>query len=575
MMANKPLKTIKFPGLSDTYTVPQIDNTLEVTGAAADAKKTGDEITNLKDDLIKSLSIKTELNGTLVSGKLRHISGVDTASSDFRYAIFTDSQIFSVNESLLVTGVSYYSEWPLVLFYDNNNGLISYYGYGSGIINYDEIIVSIPEGTATVIVNGNSTHSPKLCTISPIMDSVVIYDISQSKSEEEKAQARANIGAEKAGNGLSDELKQALIDFFEEIVLFGPSGKAKSDVLKEILSVDSETWDLLTNDDVFSTVGYKNPDFTNGVFSPTDGSEEMFSAMVFRPYIKEIEATLRKHNDLIFDTSYVYKMIDGENFEIINHLGQRYKITKSSDDSKYTITQTINDTIDDKDSLITEKTKAVLDENKHLKIYNSNGVLLRDIQNSNILGLWSATNSTRTSGYIESLTISRLTRSYRLLKNDDILFSYGFSGLNVVAGNVTYNSVNTFSAIILKSDFKFFDGNFSVRYSADSLIHIWYVYYSNEDGSTIYTTDGSTLMVFTLNSQTSLYEYNQQTAPGTVTITGGGSYSSRITAWLENNILKVICGSRLITITNANTFGIWCSASNACPLQQLEGRIFE
>lgn len=50
-MANKPLKTIKFPGLSDTYTVPQIDNTLEVTGAAADAKKVGDEISDLKDDL--------------------------------------------------------------------------------------------------------------------------------------------------------------------------------------------------------------------------------------------------------------------------------------------------------------------------------------------------------------------------------------------------------------------------------------------------------------------------------------------------------------------------------------------
>lgn len=50
-MANKPLQSIKFPGLSDTYTVPQVDNTLTATGAAADAKKVGDEITNLKDDL--------------------------------------------------------------------------------------------------------------------------------------------------------------------------------------------------------------------------------------------------------------------------------------------------------------------------------------------------------------------------------------------------------------------------------------------------------------------------------------------------------------------------------------------
>ena len=50
-MATKPLKTIKFPGLEDTYTIPQVDATLTQTGQAADAKKTGDEINDLKADL--------------------------------------------------------------------------------------------------------------------------------------------------------------------------------------------------------------------------------------------------------------------------------------------------------------------------------------------------------------------------------------------------------------------------------------------------------------------------------------------------------------------------------------------
>lgn len=62
-MANKPLKSIKFPGLTDTYTVPEVDATLTTQGAAADAKKVGDEINDLKADLNRlGLSV---VNGVL------------------------------------------------------------------------------------------------------------------------------------------------------------------------------------------------------------------------------------------------------------------------------------------------------------------------------------------------------------------------------------------------------------------------------------------------------------------------------------------------------------------------------
>lgn len=58
-MANKPLQSIKFPGLSDTYIVPQIDNTLTQTGQAADAKVVGDKIDNLKS----AVNNVTDFNG--------------------------------------------------------------------------------------------------------------------------------------------------------------------------------------------------------------------------------------------------------------------------------------------------------------------------------------------------------------------------------------------------------------------------------------------------------------------------------------------------------------------------------
>jgi hypothetical protein len=50
-MANKPMKSITFPGLEDTYTFVQDDTTLSVSGAAADAKVTGDKISGLKSAL--------------------------------------------------------------------------------------------------------------------------------------------------------------------------------------------------------------------------------------------------------------------------------------------------------------------------------------------------------------------------------------------------------------------------------------------------------------------------------------------------------------------------------------------
>ena len=66
-MANLPLKSIKFPGLTDVYTIPQIDDQLETAGKAADAKATGDAIAEISGGLSDVGDELTDVKSTLPS----------------------------------------------------------------------------------------------------------------------------------------------------------------------------------------------------------------------------------------------------------------------------------------------------------------------------------------------------------------------------------------------------------------------------------------------------------------------------------------------------------------------------
>ena len=136
-MAIKPLKTIKFPGLPDTYTVPQvdsvptqsssnavssggvysalqaveaeipdIDDTLAQTGQAADAKVVGDKITGLKADLneivTKSNNIVTLEN--LSEGIVISTSGVETENAAYNTSDYIP---ITPGETYYFIGISY------------------------------------------------------------------------------------------------------------------------------------------------------------------------------------------------------------------------------------------------------------------------------------------------------------------------------------------------------------------------------------------------------------------------------------------------------------------------------------
>ena len=79
-MANKPLKSIKFPGLADTYTVPQVDETLTVEGAAADAKTVGDAIDAIEPGL-------SETAKTALLSCFAHVAWTDEHGQDYYDAL--------------------------------------------------------------------------------------------------------------------------------------------------------------------------------------------------------------------------------------------------------------------------------------------------------------------------------------------------------------------------------------------------------------------------------------------------------------------------------------------------------
>lgn len=81
-MANKPLQSITFPGLPDTYTVPQVDATLTASGAAADAKIVGERL-----DEIGSGAITDDLKQALLQLASK-VAYIDDAGQDYYDDLF-------------------------------------------------------------------------------------------------------------------------------------------------------------------------------------------------------------------------------------------------------------------------------------------------------------------------------------------------------------------------------------------------------------------------------------------------------------------------------------------------------
>ena len=177
-MANKPLKSIKFPGLNDTYTVPEVDATLATTGAAADAKKVGDEINDLKAEL-NSINLAVFLYYN--SENIEYVTDeyqMERSAEIVYYPSANYKTLKNIPVSngtfVIISGDSGInnSETVLVSYWDKYNHHIGH-AKQTNIVSYSESYFSLPNGTDHISVTfrkNSTTYNIKIGK--PILDAI-------------------------------------------------------------------------------------------------------------------------------------------------------------------------------------------------------------------------------------------------------------------------------------------------------------------------------------------------------------------------------------------------------------------
>lgn len=170
-MANKPLKSIKWPDLPDTYTVPVIDNTLSIQGKAADAKKVGDEISEIKADLANIDTSGVPSNVRQAIKTLLQSAGYEPSSGlDDEMAVISSwaSQVTAITLNQSSISISGATTSQLTATTTPSGGSVTWSSSDTAVatVSSSGLVTGVSNGTATITATSGNVSATCAVTVS-------------------------------------------------------------------------------------------------------------------------------------------------------------------------------------------------------------------------------------------------------------------------------------------------------------------------------------------------------------------------------------------------------------------------
>lgn len=240
--------------------VPSIDATLAVTGAAADAKKVGDELTDIRGDLSDALSDVTLTPLVFqysnqyvdVSGTTANINN-KIANQYYNLCIqeCTEGDVFVINAQ---GGGA-----PRAYAFLNSSGTVLEVAESSERVQNKR--VTAPSGSTVLIIHDSTSTSGgvsyKYSAVN-IIDNVVRFDKQQALTTVQKQQVKENIGIEDV-DGLTDFAKASLLNLVRGLGFGSATGEMYGRVLRaalysDIVPKDTDQLYSIVNDTAFDGI---------------------------------------------------------------------------------------------------------------------------------------------------------------------------------------------------------------------------------------------------------------------------------------------------------------------------------